>query len=57
MERTMNKDLANGLAMVIRCCEPSLGERPFSLTGDPIMNLRAGTTIILGRDDVGDPLR
>jgi hypothetical protein len=42
-------DTANGLAMVTRCCGPSLGQRPFSSTGDPIMKWPARTTIILGQ--------
>ena len=46
---TSNFDTAKGLAIVTECCGPSLVLRPFSVAGDPIAKLPAGTTTILGQ--------
>src|SRR5690349_2238730 len=45
---TSNLPTANGRARLTACTGPSLSTRPTSLSGDPIMNLPAGTTIIGG---------
>src|SRR5262245_36757148 len=39
-----NLETAKGRTMVTSCCGPSLSCRPFSVVGDPIMNLPKGTT-------------
>src|ERR1700731_1057249 len=46
---TSNLETANGLAIVTSCCGRLLASRPDSFSGEPIMNLPAGTTIITGQ--------
>src|ERR1700730_1154487 len=46
---TSNLETANGLAIVTSCCGRSLASRPDSFSGEPIMNLPGGTTIITGQ--------
>src|SRR6516162_5161453 len=46
---TSVRPTANGLTIVTSCCGPSEAARSFSLLGEPIINLPAGTTIIVGQ--------
>jgi len=40
---------AKGFAIGTSCCGPSFLFRPFSVSGKPIKNFPAGTTIIVGQ--------
>src|SRR5215510_15992253 len=46
---TSNLETANGFVIVTSCGGPSLGSRSGSLSGEPIINLPAGMTIITGQ--------
>src|ERR1700680_3358041 len=46
---TSNLETANGFVIVTSCCGRSLASRSDSFSGEPIMNLPAGTTIITGQ--------
>src|SRR5215475_399624 len=46
---TSNLETAKGFAIVTSCCGPSRARRPVSLSGDPIVKLPAGITIISGQ--------
>src|SRR6516164_11728053 len=46
---TSNLERANGFAIVTSCGGPSLAFRSSSFSGEPIMNLPAGMTIISGQ--------
>jgi hypothetical protein len=46
---TSNLETANGFATVTSCGGPSLASRSGSFSGEPIMNLPAGMTIIAGQ--------
>src|SRR6516164_2265956 len=46
---TSVRPTAKGLTIVTSCCGPSFSSRPFSLPGEPIVNLPAGTTTTAGQ--------
>src|SRR6202047_115457 len=46
---TSNLETANGFATVTSCGGPSLASRSDSFSGEPIMNLPAGMTVIAGQ--------